>query len=317
MSIKLSVASEMEAVDKMKKVLEAREKASQEHFGAKLDRMNKMAEEVERRNARQNAVMAGQDPDLIEPAPTVETAPDASAAGDTPAGDEQPPVTNESPAIVLQDDLDYSKLVTRTINGKQVTKPLSDWLLQAEASEHQSYQPTNVAPVINVPEIDDEQLAKDLALGDPEASTAAIRTLKQSIVGEATRAINLEQAKLEGKKIWNDFLIEYPDIASDKMLMDLLIKIDSDLSVDGNSYGNDPASAFHKRVRVAGDKVRQWTANIASLSKKNELVEKKKQIHTLSSINTKQTQKETKELTEKEARDLAVREMMARRRARG
>ena len=295
----------MEAVDKMRSVLETREKATQDREQARLDKFSKMAEEVEKRNARQNAIMAGQDPELIVEEPVIQ---------DEPAADEPVAAADD---VVIPEEEDYSRLITRKVNGVDQTKTLADWLLLADAADQQIRQAvTRPAPVIDVPEIDDEAIARAISLGDPEESTNAVKTLKQSIVNEVAKASNLEQQKLQGATVWQNFLKDYPEIAGDKMLIDLVIKNDSDMLNDGKVYGADPVSAFHNRVRLAGDQVMQWKKNLDGISNKKVIEEKKKGIRTLSNINTKQALKEPKVLSEAEAKALAVKEMMDRRRRR-
>ena len=301
-------------IDRRKETAEAQRKAQEEFFAKRAAKYNGYADEADKRKTKSIATIAGEEnPNGFA---IDKSALEAMANGEEPLVEQPVLETQEEPVVEEQED--YSRLVTRVVGGRRITKSLADWLLLADSAETQTYQQTvrQQAPPIEIPEIDDEAIARDIALGDPETSTAAVKKLRQAVKDEVQLDLLRKQMNLNGQTIMNGFLKEYPEIAKDRMLYDLLVKKDKDLAEDGTVYGSTPEEVFHNRLRVAGDAIMKWKTGQAQQDKTAALNDKKKTIRNLSNINSKQVQTPQKTLSEAEARDLAVKQMMANRRKR-
>lgn len=207
--------------------------------------------------------------DVGEPEPVVEpeAEPQAEAA---PA--EVEPVQEVAPAI------DENVPVTRKVNGKEITKPLGEWLRAAskvEAADDYLGQAAevfrstqNTAPQPSVPDVDEDlALARAIQLGSEKEAVEAIRRIKSRpsvTTDDVTRTVDeritFTQAAQKAQE-------EFKEIFSDPNLRLMFLQKDANLLQTGDKR------PYLERYRSIGEEIRGWTKTLigpATLEQKEQ-----------------------------------------------
>ena len=302
MSIKESLAQQEEAAQRIRDQIKKREDARTEFESARLAKLNKMGSATDERIARENAMFTGKD--YVAPAELEAQAPEVIEDEAEPAEDVPVAETPQDPIVR---------------NG--VTRTRAEWAVWDEAVKQYQVAPQAPPepPIVEIPEISDEEIARAISLGDTTESTLAVRKLKESIVGQVNEQAERNRQQLRAQECYQAALKDYPDIAADKTMLNWVVAREVLLSKQEpwtKYHPTDEVLAFNNRFRSVFEELKNWQKEHQKVNNNAALVEKKKSIHTLSSVNTKLSKKEEKPLSEAEAKAAAIAEMMNKRKAR-
>lgn len=218
------------------------------------------------------------------------------------------PETAVATTETVTDTFDQAQYITRTINGKQVTKTLDEWLEAASKVEQaddylqqaaQNLTRTNAALTQHqvqeeqaTAEADDMALVQTLQMGKPEEAVAALRKLREQIALNARKGIEQTSVKEKGQVIFNKIVAENADLFNDQNLRQVAIAKDAELMKQGRVFDPvDPINNFELRFREAVRQTKEWYTGVKSTTeadlKKQELIEKKKALVNVTTNNNK------------------------------
>jgi hypothetical protein len=201
-----------------------------------------------------------------------------------PDGEEEPLVGEPEVAAPEPEDrgLDTAQMITRKVNGKLVTKPLEDWLVDASkvnaADEYlqdaararkQALQPEPEAqaPQQPAPQRPDpqevaqrerdqrRQLARAIQMGTEEEAVAALETLQNM---SRTPTLTVEDVgrvadeRLKFNTAISTFNKDFSDLVSNPQLHAMVLKADQELISQGDKR------PYAERYTDIGNQVRAW-----------------------------------------------------------
>lgn len=206
----------------------------------------------------------------------------AAAAGEEVEAEEAP----QKPAARQAPEMDENALVTRVVNGRQVTKTLGQWLATAakveSADEYLATAKTQVVPreeeqpeqpsaedVARQRDEEDLRIVQALQMGTPDEALAALRALrasqapssdglKQQLVQQAATAA---VERINQKKALEKFATDYPEIWNDPFLKGIAEERDRQLMDPSNP---DHVSDYQDRYDKVGGWIRGWVGQVAS-----------------------------------------------------
>lgn len=323
-----------------KTAIEARIAIRQKVEQEKLDWRNKIAtNKDEEREARDVAVFGPkkaehevveepivEDDEVVED-PVIEDEEEVEPLAEPEDEDEEDVVSVKDPDGD-DSDIDYDKSVTRLVNGKKVTKTLGEWLdvgtkvEDADLYYEEATRRAHAKPAIETPPFDEDAFLKEqnskIQLGSEAEALAAQKKLLEYGSWKARQQSAAEAGQVAAKAAYNNFLKQFPDIAKDKILLSAAHALDEQLVQQGKKFAEDGLENFTKRMTYVGQEIRKWKKEQVSLTvktkTKEDLVEKKQKIRNLKAANAKTGGTAAKaELSEKDARDAAVKDMFKSR----
>jgi hypothetical protein len=218
--------------------------------------------------------------------------------------------------------------ITKTINGREVTRTMSEWIdiamrtEQAEESVKLAEQERERQRILATQPSEKEvlkELGQKIQFGNEEEVTNALMELQNRAANKVKVEKQTADTKQAGEIVYNNFLKDYPDIAKDPVLNAALEKMELDIINSGQKFDEfNAVNDFDKRLRYVGDKIRGWKNTLSDTSvnqnKKQELLDKKMKISNLNTASQKQSTQQEKVLSEKDSRDAAVQNMFSARR---
>lgn len=212
----------------------------------------------------------------FEPAPLDPTITDVDDVSGDPAPADPAPA---DPAPQPADDAptDFSQMVTRTVNGKPVTKTLEQWLISAskvEAADEYLQQaalakrevapPPAQDPVAKGPtgeelrqqqDAERRRLARAIQMGTEDEAVAAIAELQNmaqtpTITVETIGRVADERLAFNTAISW--FNDQFKDLVSDPILHQMVLSKDAEAIRNGDKRG------YRERYEDIGNEVRAW-----------------------------------------------------------
>jgi hypothetical protein len=118
------------------------------------------------------------------------------------------------------------------------------------------------------------------------------------------------------------FLNDFPDFKNSPVLYGALIQeekkvIAEEMKLGKNFYHEDPVTNFNMRLRKVAKDILEWRDNLAKTAagetKKENLEEKKQNIHNLKTATSKTVQKPKVQMTQEQWNEYAVQDMIKKR----
>lgn len=217
-------------------------------------------------------------------------------------------INNNVEAIEQIDEESGNTPITRTINGKKITKTLNEWLGQAEKVENadeylsqavshlqKTRQPV-IQPAVITPPVDndaeDDALAEAIQVGTPEQRREAVRKLRQQAAESVNQQMTVNAAKERARLAYETVRAANKDIFADPNLEAVAIRKDRELAESGTVLDpNDRARDFELRFQMAVDQTREWYTGVKKNTeaeiKKEDLISRKKKLLNVQSSNAK------------------------------
>ena len=200
-----------------------------------------------------------------DPAADAEIARLAAESGEQPAEQTTEPAAQEN---------EDGRLITRKINGKDVTKTFREWmntaskveaadvyLREASALRNQATRPAPTQAAQSVtPVVDYLAIARAIQMGSEEEAVAALQTIaapvRPSVTTDDVRAAVTEQ--LTFKEAISTFNSEFSDLVADPVLHQMVLDTDQRLIAQGDRR------PYLDRYRDIGEQVRGVAKSIAA-----------------------------------------------------
>ena len=197
--------------------------------------------------------------------------------------------TAEAPAEpVAEEETPTTQMITRKVNGKDVTLPLEDWLIRAQKVEaadeylqdaarqrkealRQEPQPAPVVPKGPSTEelaaqqlAERRQLARAIQMGTEEEAVAALEKLQNmgktpTLTVEDVGRVADERLRFNTALAW--FADEYKDLTGNPQLYNMVIEREAALVRGGD------ARPYVERYKEVGDEVRTWRDELIESAK--------------------------------------------------
>lgn len=195
----------------------------------------------------------------------------------------------EAPAEpVAEEETPTTQMITRKVNGKDVTLPLEDWLIRAQKVEaadeylqdaarqrkevlRQEPQPAPVVPKGPSTEelaaqqlAERRQLARAIQMGTEEEAVAALEKLQNmgktpTLTVEDVGRVADERLRFNTALAW--FADEYKDLTGNPQLYNMVIEREAALVRGGD------ARPYVERYKEVGDEVRTWRDELIESAK--------------------------------------------------
>lgn len=299
-----AVVNRVENLEQERETMDQRQALTQEFETGKIDWRNKIAADADNAREQRQAEFFGTEPQTY--------------------GEEIP---EEIPEEITEDedeDTDGNQLITKTINGKRVTRTVDEWIGLANkvedadayyaAAARQQVEATKPPPKV----VDIKQLAQKLQLGSEEEATEALQEVMEAAASKVRQEKSSEDMQNAGKAVYQAFSNEFKDIVGDPVLNAALNDMDS--KIINQFFDADPVRNFDMRLRHCAAQIRNWRDGVSDAAKKHEkkqeLLSKKEKIVNLNTAGQKQSSSNEKVLSEKEAKEQAVSNMFASRKKR-
>lgn len=188
-----------------------------------------------------------------------QTSPDATEDG----AEREDPLEDDDESEETDEAKEQPRLITRKVNGKDVTLTEEQWLERAskveaadqylaEASRvyRQASEPPKKDAQENISE-EDVALARAIQMGSEEEAVNAIRKLKSNPSIKPDDLTRIVDERLTFQDAANRFREKFPDIVSDQDLLDMVLLKDQKLIESGDRRG------YWERYDEIGNDVRK------------------------------------------------------------
>lgn len=289
-----------EAQEEIAQVLAIKTQLSQNFFNEKTDRYNQLLDRHQ-----------GQSSDQV----TREEAP-------APRGEQVTRVEEQHEEEV--ETPEPEQLITRTINGKQVSKTLDQWLEIASKVENADEYIANASRMLTsvtakpqevvVPQeitLDD---VKNIQLGDQEEALTSINKIVKTAVESASNKIKNQTEKSEAELLSKRVLAEYAPLSNDPMMYQLSVQL-MDQSIKNNEIfdAQNRIKDFELRIRSVWDKIKVYNTSRQEISELNIKANNKKNLSQGSSTTRTNPSEQPQVLSEFEQKRLAISQMRSDR----
>ncbi len=289
------------------------------------DWRNKIATSNARRQTRTYNQMVGADTEEeLEEERNVLSEFVSSSEAEVEEVSDETPVIEEVASEEEATDTDGGMLITKTIDGRKVTRSVDEWIaIASKVDDADKYYAAAVnrqreesKPAVKTTDVRD--LARKLQLGSEDEAAEALTEVLNTAVTKVKAEKKEADVQEAGKAIYQSFTKDYADIINDPVLNSALNNMDQQLM--NQEFDSDPVVNFDKRLRHCGEQIRAWRNNVADTSvktaKRQDLVNKKSQIVNLNTASQKQGSKSAAVLSERQAKEQAVANMFATRKKR-